>query len=53
MPALNEWLEKIGIEVVGSGVKQQWRPTHDTLKACVAYGREIGAALKAKIAALG
>ncbi len=53
VPALNEWLEKIGIEVVGSGVKQQWRPTHDTLKACVAYGREIGAALKAKIAALG
>ena len=49
---LTEWLEKIGVETVGEPVKVQNSPSHEVLRACMNYGRDIAQALKDKIASL-
>lgn len=50
---LSEWLDKIGVEMVGEPVKVQNSPNHEVLRGCMDYGRDIARALKEKIAACG
>lgn len=48
---LKEWMDGMGIPVVGDGVKVKHTPTHDDYKTCYEYGKQVAAELKAKIAA--
>ncbi len=45
-----EWLNTMGMDMVGDPLKQQWRPTHEGLKASHALGKSVGEALLKKIA---
>ena len=51
---LAEWLDKIGVEMVGGDpIKIQNRPDHETFIRCHEYGRAIARELKARIEAFG
>lgn len=46
---LNEWLEKMNMEVVEPAVKVKHVPTHDHLKECNELGRKLAARIREKI----
>lgn len=45
---LNEWLEKMGMDIIEPNIKAKNRPDHDTLKECFELGVTIAKAIKEK-----
>ena len=48
LPIIEKHLEACGIPLVSKGVKALWVPSEEDIQKCVALGREVGKAVKAR-----
>lgn len=47
---IQEWLEKMGMEIVTDPVKTQFVPTHETFAKCYEMGKQVAEAIDKKLA---